>query len=47
LARQIDGERSIAEIARLCAQPVTDAVELCKQLWRMDFIAVDLTGARA
>jgi len=47
LALQIDGERSIGEIARCCAQPVADAVEFFKQLWRMDFIAIDLSGANS
>lgn len=44
LARQIDGELSITEIAGRCAQPVGDALEVFKQLRRMDFTAVDLSG---
>lgn len=47
LAGQIDGDRSIGEIADRCAQPVAETLELFRQLWRMDFIATDLSGAHS
>lgn len=46
MALRVDGERSIREIAGSSTQPVADAVELFTQLWRLDFIAVDLSGAK-
>jgi SAM-dependent methyltransferase len=47
LAQEVDGEKSIRRIADSGAQSVTDAIELFKQLWRMDFIAIDLSAATA
>ena len=55
-AQQIDGERTIRDIARRVAQSGLLAradqaeleyigLELFEQLWRMDFIAIDLSGA--
>ena len=45
LALQVDSDRSIAEIADRCAQPVAEALELFRQLWRLDFIAIDVNNA--
>jgi SAM-dependent methyltransferase len=45
LALHIDGNLSISEIAERCGQPVAEALELFRQLWRMDFIAVDVNNA--
>ena len=57
-AQHVDGERTIREIARRVAQSGLLAradqaeleyvgLELFEQLWRMDFIAIDLSGATA
>lgn len=42
MAREADGERSIRAIAERAGSGVSDAVEFFKQLWRMDFIAINL-----
>ncbi|MFM8598037.1 MAG: class I SAM-dependent methyltransferase [Mycobacterium sp.] len=47
LACQVDGERSIREIAARAAQPEQTALDVFEQLWRLDFAAIDLSGVTA